>query len=443
MKPAIRLWHDIIERYRSAEWPECVRIARDALEDHPDDLGARLLLARLCTKLGDPHLAQLQYERLLPLAVGQGDLLRALAAQKQLDLLSPGHERHVKRYAAMHQWFQSVGRGGLAGKRAAGAPGNLTTELLRLGGERFAEIAESAHIEVLELEARDVEVRGGLLWVPLYGRMRSYLESTTPGAMSERVVNAGDTLSCAPGRPDVARVRVIPELPTECLAFDPAVLSEMALEEKEDPPPFVVGATDQAASPAVETAAIPDPGASAPPPMPEAPAPAPLPAREAFTPAPDPVSGPAPVRPVPDPVAEPSVAMTAPMEKRSVTRIAISLEDRTAMLGLAGTRVAPIRGTLHSLSAAMILIGFPREEMLPLRRALDNSVARVQLTLDGRVVLHLGVRMAWVGADVTSREGAGESDAIFALEFLSVGVGDHARIEPAIAARGRTGALAA
>lgn len=438
MKPPIRLWQDIIERYRASDWLECVRIARDAVDSHPDDLAARFLLARLHTRLGDPHLAQLQYERLLPLAVGQGDLLRALAAQKQLDLLGHGLARHAKRYAAMHQWFRSLGSKGLASVRAAGPHGMRTADLIRLDAERFGQIAESARIEVVDLDARDIETREGVLWVALYGQVRAYIDSTTLGEMNEFTVRAGESLCCAIGRENIAGLRLIPELPTEFLALDPALLAELGIAEREHSAPALEIVAEPTLDPLEATLALADLARVDLPTPVEAPLEA-SPTASLDPPAPVPVvtKRAGPPRPVPDPVAEPWVAMCAPLEKRAVTRIAISLEDRSALLGLAGTRVAPIRGVLHSLSAAMILIGFPREEMLPLRRALDRSVVRVQLTLAGRVVLNLGVRMAWVDADITSREGLGESDAIFALEFLSVGVGDHLHIEPAVAARGR------
>lgn len=445
MKPPIRLWQDIIERYRASDWLECVRIARDAVDSHPDDLAARFLLARLHVRLGDPHLAQLQYERLLPLAVGQGDLLRALAAQKQLDLLGHGLARHARRYAAMHQWFRSLGSKGLAGARVAGPHRILTADLIRLDAERFGQIAESARIEVVDLDARDIEAREGVLWVALYGQVRAYIDSTTLGEMSEFTVRAGESLCCAIGRDDVAGLRLIPELPTEFLAFDPALLAELGIADREHSAPPLEIEVEPTPDPLEATLALTDLALVEPPAPEDQLTPAQPPTAIVDLPAPVPAVGrrAGPPRPVPDPVAEPWVAMSAPIEKRPVTRIAISLEDRSALLGLAGTRVAPIRGVLHSLSAAMILIGFPREEMLPLRRALDRSVVRVQLTLAGRVVLHLGVRMAWVDADITSRDGLGESDAIFALEFLSVGVGDHLQIGSAVASRGSARAAVA
>jgi hypothetical protein len=147
------------------------------------------------------------------------------------------------------------------------------------------------------------------------------------------------------------------------------------------------------------------------------------------TPEPTPRAAPPPVsRPTPDPTAEPLVAMFAPLERRPETRIAISLEDRTALLGFAGTRVAPIRGVLHALSAAGITVGFRREELLPMRSALDGAAVRVSLNLDGRAVLQFAVRMTWVEVDAAAREGAGSADAIFTLDFLAVSPGDLTRI---------------
>ena len=60
-------------------------------------------------------------------------------------------------------------------------------------------------------------------------------------------------------------------------------------------------------------------------------------------------------------------------------------------------------------------------------------MVRVQLTLGGRTVLHLGVRVTWVeDAKISSREGSGVSDAVLSLEFLSVSEGDLTRIDQAL-----------
>ena len=350
MSPPSPLWNDIIGPFRASAWQDCIRLARAVVDADTDDLAARFLLGRLYLCSGDPHLAQLQYERLLPLAVGQGDLMLSLAAQKHLDALHPEPARHARRYAAMHQWFHSLGRGRRKRRKRAAdaAPGITPADLIGLSADRFDEIAEGARIEFLGLEPRDVEAGGGVLWVVLSGRVRGFFERESPGEMTERDLKAGESLACAAGLEDVVRVRLIPETPTECLVLDPALLAEIA-------PPAPEASATPAQAPPPEQAEL----AEAPPPESPAEVEAPPAETEARPKTPEPAPPaearrPASPRPMPDPVAEPMIAMGAPLERRQDTRIAISLEDRSALLGFAGTRVAPIRGVLHNLSAARL-----------------------------------------------------------------------------------------
>ena len=78
MKPLPPQWLKLVEPYRKGEWLACLEILRPLVDRNPDDLGTRLLFSSLCLVTDQAARALVQLEKLLPLAVGQGDLYRAL-----------------------------------------------------------------------------------------------------------------------------------------------------------------------------------------------------------------------------------------------------------------------------------------------------------------------------------------------------------------------------
>src|SRR6266545_8203078 len=138
VKPIPSHWLRLVEPYGNGDWLECFDLMRPAVDQYPDDLGTRLLFGTLCLATDQIGVALVQFEKLLPLAVGQNDLFRALAAQKQLDRLRPAAAVHDKRFVAIHQWFRA-----LAARRADPArAGEITPQaLLELPPAAFHRLA--------------------------------------------------------------------------------------------------------------------------------------------------------------------------------------------------------------------------------------------------------------------------------------------------------------
>ena len=107
MKPLSSQWLRLADPYRNGDWFECIETLRPVVEQFPDDLGARLLFGALCLVTDQTARALVQFEKILPLAVGQGNLFHALATQKQLDRLKTT-VAHDKRFVAIHQWFRAI-----------------------------------------------------------------------------------------------------------------------------------------------------------------------------------------------------------------------------------------------------------------------------------------------------------------------------------------------
>jgi hypothetical protein len=400
LKPLSSQWLRLVEPYRKGDWLECVETLRPVVEQHPDDLGTRLLFGALCLVTDQPARALVQFEKMLPLAVGQGALFHALAAQKQLDRLKPATAAHDKRFVAIHQWFKSIpARRSESADHAFSAAG-----LLALPPAAFHRVAEEALIEDLGLAARDVEGDPDAARVVLYGRVRWSVVPEGESSIFEVVSNELEMVTLMPGLPERVRLRLAPELPAACLKFDLALLRT---EQGE-----AAGAGEKLAPASAKT--------HAPPAAQEAP------------------ETPRPVRPAPDPRLEPTVAVSAPFERRRDTRVSVTFDTRVALLGLAGSRVAPFAGRLVSLSPSGLGLGFPRAELLPVRDALEGSVLAVELQLPDGDPIRLMARVRWVQLAAPS-SGPPDEMGVLGLEFILVNARDHARIQNALIASARAG----
>ena len=221
MNPNHALWQDIVIPYRARDWYECVRMARPAVDEDPHDLAARFLLAELYVKLDNRGLALLQYERMLPLAVGRGDLIGAMAAQRRLDELHPTSAQHAKRYMAMHQWFLSLSQRGSLPVDAAAA--TTSAMLLSLAPAAFSRAAEASRLRLFDLEPCELEEGAHLRWIVVFGQIRWSVGSGSTAR--ETVALAGATVDIG----EIASMpqRLTPELPTLCLSID-TVLAGLA-----------------------------------------------------------------------------------------------------------------------------------------------------------------------------------------------------------------------
>ena len=401
MKPLSPQWLRIVEPYRNGDWFECIELLRPVVDQSPDDLGTRLLFGMLCLVTDQSARALVHFEKMLPLAVGQGNLFHALGAQKQLDRLRPAAPAHDKRFVAIHKWFSAIPA------RRADASELTPAALLALPPAGFHRVAEEAAIEDLGLEPRDLEGDAGVGRVVLYGRVRWSVVPEGESSLLEVVSNELETVALAPGLPARVRIRLAPELPSACLRFDLARLREEQAKaasgpESGHPAGHAKGAARGAA-----------------------------PARTTGTPR--------SARPVPGPALEPTVAASAPFERRRDSRVSVAFESRVAMLGLAGSRVAPFAGRLFSLSPSGVGLGFPRAELLPVRDALEGSLLTVEIQLpDGEPPVRLMSRVRWVQL---APQGPGQPDEMgtVGLEFVLLNARDHARIQSALIRAARAG----
>ena len=391
----------LIEPYKCGEWLECIETLRPVVEQFPDDLGTRLLLGALCLAADQPARALVQFEKVLPLAVGQGALFHALAAQKQLDRLKPATAAHDKRFVAIHQWFSAIP----ARRKAEGAP--LTpAALLSLPPAGFHRVADQAQIEDLGLTPREVEGNADIARVVLYGRVRWSVVPEGESSMLEVVSNELEMVTLAPGLPARVTLQLDPELPAACLRLDLALLRAEQAQAAGTQEGRAAGPQKSVAPMSSKHRAIEKRRAS---------------------------------RPVLDPKLEPTVAASAPFERRRDSRVSVTFETRVAQLGLAGSRVAPFAGRLVNLSPSGLGLGFPRAELMPVREALEGSLLEVELQLpDAEPPVRLMARVRWVQLAAPG-SGPPEEMGVVGLEFILVSARDHARIQNALIATARAG----
>ena len=446
MKPLPPQWLKLVEPYRKREWLGCLEILRPLVDRYPDDLGTRLLFASLCLVTDQEARALVQLEKLLPLAVGQGDLYRALAAQKQLDHLRGEGGMHDKRFVAIHQWFGAIPARRVNRKDHAGiAPSTL----LALSPEAFHGVAEESVIEDLGLEPRELAGDAGTARVVLYGRVRWSVAPEGGRSTTEAVADELDTIALAPDLAG-ARLALAPELPTACLRFDRALIeSERATSAARDSAGSRAGeGRSGPAGQSIESEHGPktwadvaswgvssvESGAAA-----DSPADA-ASGAEAQTADPTRTTArPRVARPVPDPRLEPTVAVDAPFDRRRETRVSVAFESRAAMIGLAGSRVAPFAGRLFDLSPSGLGLGFPRAELLPARELLEGALVTVEIQLpDGEPPLRMTSRVRWVRL-APQRDGTSGDMGVMGLEFVLVNAREHARIQNALIAAARAG----
>lgn len=366
----------------------------------------RLLLSCAAARTGNPGLALLNFEKLMVLAVGQGDLFVAIACQCSLDALRSGSTPHSKRYQAMQQWFKA-----LSPKRSRKKSGLALTPamLVKLPAADFQRMVENSTIETLELAPSEIQGAGDLFAILLHGRVKWTLHPEGEDAMPTVVAEAGDTLSAPEGTNAGDRLRFEPEQPSVLLRFSPAAAPALRDLVRRDQK----AAADKKRIP-IAPVRLTAPS---------------VPARPAIEPT-------AP-RPAPDPNAEPLTAVHAPHLRRSEHDIGVTFASGEARLGLAGTRVAPLTGKLVELSPAGMRLEFPRAALRQSRPALEGAMALVDLEVPGGdEPLHL---LARVTALTFEAAAATPAPAHLSLEFALLLARDRARMQEALIEAARSG----
>ncbi len=399
--PALTFWDRLIPYYLERDWDSCIRELRPVLDADEDALVPRMLCAGLYLAAAQPVLALVQYETLLPLAVGLGVFFAAVAVQKRLDLLHPRAVTHARRFEVLQKWFFSLGRG-----RGSVAPGDLSeASLLALDAAAFTRVMEACTVEGLDPGARTLTGDLGASRVALYGRATWSLQMGDGLTLLEGLAEGGQTITVDPGAAD-ARLVITAERPTEFLLFDATALASLTAAGAEEA--AALPKSRSATAPANE-AAVASIAASPPPaPLvtPEAPevvrepsvapresaasdaassaAPprrvTPPGARRATDRVPREVAPPV-ARPRPDPRFEPFVASFVSAERRRENRIAINLESGVARIGLADTRVGPIGGRLTQLRVEFLELIFSRADLRHLRTRLEGSCLGLQFNV--------------------------------------------------------------
>jgi PilZ domain len=456
MKPSVRKWQDLTEPYRAESWHECARLARALVDREPYDLSTRALLASVLLRGDQRALALMQYERLLPLAVGQGDLLRAIGTQRRLDDLQSAASRHPERYRAMQDWFRYVGEPALgeSGSRAENDPAQApAVALLHLPPESFTLIAERVSVFPLELGPQIHHAPEGLLWVVYFGRLEWAIVDAHDQSRVDHTAEEGDVIQMPPGSPTERWLEVTAVTPVEVMQFDPNVAD--VLDAPRVAPPVGKPSTVARSFEGLAESSSPreEPGAGEPGPTEASrlepagheedasrvaegsgtPTGGPVASAEISSgAAPTAAAGSAagisdtarrmPVRPKlprPDPFAEPTVAVGGARDRRRSTRMAVMLETKVALLGEAGTRTAPLGGIVANVSYTGVGLRFPVAQMRHAAGVEKDAIVLIQIALNGLdEPIAVQGRIVWLDLTPVPDDGGVEFGRI-GLEFVA------------------------
>jgi hypothetical protein len=399
-----RISTELEAAWRAADWKRCTEVLRPVVDEHPDGLTPRFLLSCAAQRAGNTGLALLSYEKLITLAVGQGNLFVAIASQCSLDTLRSDATPHSKRYQAMQQWFRA-----LSPRRASKKPGLALAPgmLVKLPPGDFQRIVERSTIELLPLEPSELDSAAELFAVVLHGRVKWTFLPEGEDPMPTVTAEPGDTVAAPEGTGKADRLRLEPEEPSVLLRFPPAAAG--ALRD-------LVGREQKAA---VAKKRVP------------------IAAPRLVTPSAAPSESTV-ARPAPEPGAEPLVAVRAPHLRRSEHDLAVEFATGAAELGLAGTRVAPLAGRLLELSPAGMRLDFPRGALRQSRAALEGAMVMVALAMPGdSSPLHLLARVTTLTFEPA--DAGSVPSAHLALEFAVLLARDRAQLQQALIEAARSG----
>jgi hypothetical protein len=396
MKPTVRKWHDIAEPYREESWQECARVARALVDQNPYDLSTRALLASLLLRTRQEPLALIQYERLLPLAVGQGDLFRALGTQRRLDLLHAAENRHPDRYRAMQDWFRYLVDAAPASEDAAAvdpaAPVLEPATLIQLPADSFSMIAERASVLTLDMAPQVLNEPEGILWVVYFGRVRWAIATGAEEPRTERTAEEGEIVYLPPGAPSARWLEIQAETPAEVIQLDPG-LAHLHIGPRAETRPSPVAVTPPPER--VDTAGR----------------------RPALAEKPPAAARSTPTR---DPIAEPEVAAGSRRDRRRHGRMDVMLGTRVALLGEDHAEAGSVIGRVTDISRTGMGLAFPAQHLRHEGGLRPEAVVRLQIAFDGsdEPLVAMG-RVAWIELHLEADIGGVEFGRV-GIEFVAM-----------------------
>ena len=400
-----RAWQDLGAAWRGADWLGCVGILRPIVEDLPEVLSTRLLLAGFATRAKNPGLALLHYEKLMVLAVGQGELFHAIAAERGLDGLRHDENAHRKRIQALQQWFKTMPPR-TRGRKIVSLPQSW---MIDLPAAEFRRYAEASRLVVMPAEPQIFEDAANVLAIVLHGVASwTYVphgEASLPAVRA----GSGEVISAPAGCEAGDQVRVEAQEPGVLLCFTGAVAGSLrdrvATERRAQVP----------ARPALPV--VPRPAATVPQP---------------------PALGNG-GRPLPDPLLEPLVSRLPPAhDRRREHELIVRFAAAEAELGIAGTRTGAIAGRIAEFSPAGFTIMLPRATVRQSRAALEGAHMLAMVELPGE---EEPLRLAARVTGLTFEPGAlgATPRAQLAIEFVLLLAPDRARLQEALIEATRAG----
>jgi len=407
-----RAWQDLGAAWRADDWTGGMGILRPIVEELPEVLSTRLLLAGFAARAKNPGLALLHFEKLMVQAVGQGELFHALAADRGLESLRRDENAHRKRVQALQQWFRTMPQRA-RGRKTPALPHSWIVDLPAVDFRRYA---ESGRLLVMPARPHVFEDASDVFAVVLHGVANWTYAPAGETALPPVTANSGDVIAAPPSCGPGDRITVEAQEPSLVLCFHgpvaAALRDRMAVERRA----------------AVESIAAPQS------PM------RPVVVEAATTePAPTPATSEVAARPVPDPVLEPLLSREPPApDRRREHELVVRFDAGEAELGLAGTRTGAIVGQLAELSPAGLTIAVPRSTVRQSRGALEGAhvVTLVRLPTEEEP-LRLAARVT----GLTFEPGALDAQprAQIAIEFVLLLAQDRARLQEAMIEATRAG----
>jgi hypothetical protein len=458
----------VLDAFRKGDLDECIRRARALVFAAPLDPGPRHMLAVLYGVTGRARLAVIQYRSLLPQALENGELFRAITIRKRMDALDPAE-------AAVEDRWDAIRRG----LRARGFPGAASNgqpwaeaQALALTGDWFHRIVTEARVHTLEFQPRPEDVEAPVLWYVMCGRVHWTITPPNEAESVTGVAAACESFRVIAG--SSVRVEMKPELPAECLRFDAPLARgfQAALDAGSKPASIATpeSVADDRPTIPVFPGRLVDPEAAAPTPVVvpgpprltlvprEAPPPqtierkptpewigpglVALPDPDAPTVAPEPEKSEQPALSLPiDPKssAEPAKEgfgwfgslvndVSKLLDRRRHRRVPVSFKSRMALVRLKDSRVAPIRGEICDLSISGLGVRLTRRALGMSRNALANAVVSVELDMpgpEGPLIVAGHVRRIEIIEEI--------QEARIGIEFVLLTEEDRARINATIA----------